>query len=150
MKRHACKACVLLLVGLVVVAGLVLSGERKKVVGESSTSSPDGNWALQLRLVEYSTLLNSRRVLDADLVHLSRPDWSVRTSVPVQQSDALTISNEDPDHPVAWSADSSAVSYWIHDQLRDTMRIEADEEKHLFERDLLRMRASWNEGEKGE
>lgn len=116
------------------------SVERRTLIGQSSTSSPDGNWKLHLQLVEYSTLLNKRKVLDADLVHASRRDWDVKTSIPLPNANAETISNQNPDHPVTWSDDSSNVSYWINDQQKDTIRIEANEERHVFQRDLNALR----------
>lgn len=139
--RYLLSFLILTLAACLLVAAV--SVERKTVVGQSSTSSPDGNWTLQLRLVNLSTLLRSRQMLDAELIHKARPDWDVRTSIPWPNANPEMISNRDPHHPVVWSDDSSNVSYWINDQLKDTMRIEANEEIHLFERDLYALRAVW-------
>lgn len=128
-----------------VILTVAASIERKSVIGQSATPSPDGNWSLQLKLVEYSTLWHRRKVLDADLIHKSNRDLDVRTSIPMQQADAVTISNQHPDHPIVWTADSSKVSYWIDTQLKDTIQIEADDEKHVFQRDLYGLHAVWYE-----
>lgn len=128
-----------------VVLTVAASSERKTVIGQSATPSPDGNWSLQLKLVEYSTLWQSRKVLDADLIHQSNRDWDVRTSIPMPHADAVTISNQHPNHPIIWSDDSSTVSYWIDSQLKDTIQIEANDEKHVFQRDLYGLHAVWYE-----
>ena len=82
-------------------------------------------------------------MLDADLAHHSNRDWDVRTSIPLEHADATTISNKNPEYPVVWSDDSSAVTYWVNGELKDTIRIEANDERHVFERDLCGLRAVW-------
>ena len=110
--------------------------EQQAVIGQSSTSSPDGNWCLNLRLVEHSTLFSSRKILDADMKHNTNKHWDVKTSIPLNDADAKTISNKHPDHPIVWSDDSTAVNYWINDQLEDSIKIEVNDVKHMFQRRL--------------
>jgi hypothetical protein len=136
MKRTAYILALLLSAVLLVVLTVAGSVEKKTVTGQSSTASPDGNWSLRLQLVEYSTLLKTRKVLDADLVHKSRRDWDVNTSIELPHADAIAISNQHPDHPVIWSDDSSVVSYWINAEHKDTIRIEANDQRHVFQREL--------------
>ena len=142
MKRKMIKSF-LFVAALAITIALASTIERTEVIGQSSNKSPDGNWNLRLQLTKRSTLLSSHRVLDADLAHHSNRDWDVRTSIPLEHADAATISNKNPDYPVVWSDDSSAVTYWVNSELKDTIRIEANDERHVFERDLCGLRAVW-------
>ena len=119
------------------------------MIGQSSNISPDGNWNLRLQLIERSTFLSSHRVLNTDLAHHSNREWDVRTSIPLDKADATTISNKNPEYPVVWSDDSSAVTYWVNGELKDTIRIEANDERHVFERDLYNLRAVWYRNKDG-
>ncbi|MEM6471244.1 MAG: hypothetical protein AAF802_16910 [Planctomycetota bacterium] len=138
MKRFRKFRLVTLLL-VVAAAACLLAAlvEQSSVVGQSSTSSPDGDWCLNLRLVEHSTLFSSRKVLDADIQHRANEKWNVHTSIPMDDADALMISNQHPDHPILWSADSATVTYWINDQFEDSIRIQVDETSHTFQRRLL-------------
>lgn len=127
--------CLLLVVCLVALC-LEAFVQQTKVIGRSSTLSPDGNWCLDLRLVEDSTLFASRRTLNANIKHSENSDWDVLTSIPFDDADAKTISNQNPDHPIVWSDDSASVTYWINDQLEDLIKIEANDEQHIFQRRL--------------
>ena len=106
------------------------------MTGQSSTLSPDGNWCLKLRLVEYSTLFSNRKFLEANIEHSTNKHWDVETSIPVNDADAKTIGNQHPDHPIVWSDDSTTVNYWINNQLEDSIKIEANDEQHVFQRRL--------------
>ena len=140
MKKKIVKSF-LLVTGLALTMALASTIERTEVIGQSSIASPDGNWKLHLHLIEHSTLVSSHRVLDADLAHRFNRDWDVRTSIPVDQADGTMISNKNPEYPVVWSDDSSAVTYWVNSELKDTIRIEANDERHVFERDLYHLSA---------
>lgn len=126
----------LILAVLVVALALASFVEQRAVIGESATRSPNGDWCLKLQLLEYSTLFTSRKVLDADVEHSSNPDWTVKTSIPLADADAKTISDQHADHPIVWSEDSSTVSYWINEQREDWIKIEASEEQFKYQRDL--------------
>lgn len=121
------------LVIAIILAGLV---EQQEVIGQSKTRSPDGNWSLNLKLTEYSTLLSSRRTLDAVIEHSTNEDWTVSTSVPFDDADARTIGNEDQNYPIVWSEDSSTVNYWINEDLEDCISVEANSERFKFKRKL--------------
>lgn len=149
MKRTKYRLALLLSVVLLVVLAVAASFEKKTVTGQSSTASPDGNWSLDLQLVEYSTLLKTRKVLDANLVHKTRRDWDVNTSIVLPHAEAITISNRHPDHPVIWSDDSSVVSYWINEQHKDTIRIEANDQRHVFQRDLSKTHVIFHPNKNG-
>ncbi len=126
----------LLLVALVVALILASVVEQQKVTGQSKTRSPDGNWSLELKLIEHWTLFSSRQTLKADLVHATNSDWTMLTSVPISDADAKMIGDEDPNHPVSWSDDSSMVTYWISKQLEDAIKVQASSEKFVFDRKL--------------
>lgn len=126
----------LFLVMALIALIVALFVERKAVTGQSSTLSPDGNWCLNLRLTEYSTLFTNRKILDADIVHSTNTNWNVKTSIPINGADARTISNRNPKLPIAWTEDSTTVNYWINDHLDDFIKIEANDEQHKFQRKL--------------
>ena len=110
--------------------------ERRSVTGESSTESPDGNWHLNLRLIEFSTVFRNRKILDANLEHSSNKDLYVKTSIPLNYADAKTISNQLSSHPVVWSDDSTTVNYWINKEHEDWLKIEVNESGKRFQRGL--------------
>ena len=93
-----------------------------------------------MKLIEYVTLFSSRKVLEADVVHATHGDWTVRTSIPLDHADARTISNKHPDYTIVWSDDSSRVSYWINEDVEDFIKIEADAERVTFQRGLFGFR----------
>lgn len=111
--------------------------ERRTVIAKSSTRSPDGQWCLNLELTEFSNLVGSRKVLDTHVEHYANTKWSVKTSIPMKDADARVISNQDPDQPIVWSADSTTVSYSINDKIKEVIEIEADENYHRFRSELL-------------
>lgn len=136
MRYRKFKIVHLLLTILLVAFFLASFIEQKLIVGQSTTRSPDGKWCLDLKLVEYSTLFTSRKVLDAVVDHVINDDWDVSTSVPLDDADAETISNLNQDFPIVWSDDSSTVSYWINKRLEDSIMIEANDGEFKFQRDL--------------
>ena len=136
MKFKQFRLITLLLAISIIALLLAVFVERQTVIGQSSTHSPDGNWCLNLRLVEHSTLFSSRKILDADIEHRTNEHWNVTTSVPFNDADAKTISNQHSDYPIVWSDDSSTVNYWINEHLEDSMEIEANDEQHIFQRRL--------------
>lgn len=103
---------------------------------QSSTRSPDGSWCLDLKLVQHSTLFHSRKVLDSRIKHITNPDWNVGASIPLNDADAKTISNEHPEHPIVWSKDTCKVSYWINEQMEDSIEIETEGGQFRYQRDL--------------
>ena len=128
---------VTLLVAVTVIA-IILAAviEQRSIIGQSSTTSPNGDWSLHLRLTKKSTLFTSHQVLDAEIRHRENANWNVKTSIPRDDADAVTISDQNPDYPIVWSEDSTTVNYWINDQLEDVIRIEVDDQYHTFERKL--------------
>lgn len=142
MKIRKFKLFHLLVLVAVIAIALASLVERRSVVGQSSSHSPDGSWCLNLKLTEYSNLFRSRKILDAAIVHSSNSDWDVATSIPLNDADPETISNRNADYPIVWSDDSSKVTYWINGQLEDWIKIEASETEHKFERKLLSTRVT--------
>ena len=136
MRKFKFKIAHLLLAILLV--GLILASfvEQQNVIGESSTLSPDGNWCLKLKLIEYSTLFSSYKRLDAKIEHSTNEKWNVSTSIPFDAADAETIGNQDHDYPVVWSEDSTTVNYWINKELADSISIEVSDGEFKFQRDL--------------
>ena len=134
--RHQCTITYLLFAILVIAIVLASAIEQRSVIGQSTTVSPDETWSFELVLVEYSTLFQSRKILNADMVHFKNKNWNVSTSIPLNHADAKTISNRHPDHPILWSDDSSTVSYWINEQLKDSITISANQLQREFKRDL--------------
>ena len=132
------KFTILFLLVAVSIFGFYLASlvERQAVIGQSTTRSPDGNWCLDLKLVEHSTLFRSRKILHADIAHSTNKDWDVSTAIPLDAADPKTISNLDQNHPIVWSDDSSMVSYWINRQLEDSIKIETNGGQFKFQRDL--------------
>ena len=141
MKTWKLKLSHMFLLVLTAAIALACFVEQKSVVGESTTSSPDKNWRLNLKLVEHSTLIYSRRTLDTHLAHSTKSGWDVKTSIPFDDANAEMIGNKDPDHPVVWSDDSVTVSYWINEGLEDWMKIEANSRQHKFQRKLSSLTA---------
>lgn len=125
-----------LLFVLAVALVLACFVEKEAIIGQSSTSSPDGNWILNLKLTEFSTLVSSRKRFDTNLKHSTNSDWDVSTSVPFNDADAIIISNQNPSHPVVWSDDSSTVSFWINHNVDDWIKIEAESRQFKFQRKL--------------
>ena len=126
-----------LLLAVSIVAFILASlVERQAVIGQSKTYSPDGNWCLDLKLVEHSTLFRSRKILWAAIEHTTNKDWVMSTSTPLDDADGKTISNQDQNHPIIWSDDSSTVTYWINNQLEDSIKIETNGGQFKFQRDL--------------
>ena len=126
----------LLLAVLIIAFILACLVEQQSVIGQSTTSSPDGKWCLDLKLVEHSTLLKSRKTLLAAVKHTTNKDWVMSTSVPLDEADSKTISNQDENHPIIWTNDSSTVSYWINKQLEDSIKIETNSGQFKFQRKL--------------
>ena len=126
----------LLLAVLIIAFILACLVEQQSVIGQSTTSSPDGKWCLDLKLVEHSTLLRSRKTLLADVEHTTNKDWVMSTSVPLDDAESKTISNQDENHPIIWSDDSSTVSYWVNKQLEDSIKIETNGGQFKFQRKL--------------
>lgn len=126
----------LFLAVLLIALLLACINEQKSVVGHSSTESPDGTWRLDLRLTEFSTLFRSRKTLDASVLHKTNKEWDVSTSIPFDDADAETISNQIPECPIVWSDDSKTVHYWINRELEDWIKIEATDLQHKFQRKL--------------
>ena len=116
----------LLLAVLIIAFMLPCLVEQQSVIGQSTTCSPDGKWCLDLKLVEHSTLLKSRKTLLAGVKHTANKDWVMSTSVPLDEADSKTISNQDENHPIIWTNDSTTVNYWINKQLEDSIKIETN------------------------
>jgi hypothetical protein len=132
------KFTILSLLLAVLIIALILASlvERQAVIGQSTTRSPDGNWCLDLKLVEHSTLFRSRKILHADIEHRTNEDWRMSTSTPLDDADRTTISNQDQNYPITWSDDSATVTYWINKQLEDSMKIETSGGQFEFQREL--------------
>lgn len=135
----------LLLAGLAAVLIVASFVERQVVIGQSTTCSPDGNWCLDLKLVEHSALFRSRKMLHAKFQHRKEQLWRVLMISPQDDADGKTIGNQDQNHPVTWSDDSSTVTYWINKQRRDSMKTETNGGQVEFHRDLDSFSAAFDQ-----
>ena len=149
MRYRKFKILHLLLAVAIVALILAIVVEQHSVIGRSSTRSPNGQWCLNLRLIEKATLFTSRKVLDADVEHSTNEAWNVKTSIPLDHADAKTISNQHPDYPIVWSDDSTTVNYWINEQQEDFIRIEADDTEHTFQRGLYSTTVTYTSAKDG-
>lgn len=146
MKRSKFKITHLLLAILIAAFLLACFVEQHSVVGQSSTTSPDGNWCLKLKLVEHTRLFSSRKTFDAGIEHRTNKDWDVSSSIPFNDADPKTVSNLNQDYPIVWSDDSSTVTYWINENLEDSMKIETGDGEFRFQRKLYSMSVTHKKG----
>ena len=126
MQYKTFKIFHLLLTVLIIAFILACLVEQQSTIGQSTTRSPDGEWCLELKLVEHSTLFRSRKTILANVEHATNKYWVMSISVPFDDADSKTISDQDENHPIIWSDDSSTVSYWINKQLDDSIKIETN------------------------
>jgi hypothetical protein len=94
MRRRKFTIFHLLLAILVIALALASFVEQRTTVGQFKSLSPDGNWALDLKLTEYTTLFSSRKMVTTDLDHTTdeKSIWAVTHWISLDDANGKTIS----------------------------------------------------------
>lgn len=119
------------------IAALILASlvEQQSLIGRSKTVSPDGNWSLQMKLIEHSTLFSRRKTLSTTIEHATIDEWGLSQTYPLDEASGTTISNLDPHRPIIWSEDSSTVTYWINKEIEDSIKVATDGTTFTYQRE---------------
>ncbi|QEG21994.1 hypothetical protein [Mariniblastus fucicola] len=94
MRRGKFTILHLLLVVLLTAFALACIVEQQTTVGEFTSRSPDGSWALSLSLVEHSTLFWNRKTVRTAVDHTTDEHsiWATTHTISLNGADGKTVS----------------------------------------------------------